>query len=326
MLSDESLERVYSSLELTGVNEDRLVFLCVHGSRLYGTDNADSDTDIKGVYVDDLDDIILSRTKKHRKYTSGNSESKNGKDDLDIDLIELRQFLQDALNGQPYAIDMLFCSDECTLISDWLWDSIVEAKGKFLSTNIMPFIGYCRHQAAKYGLKGSRLAAMNEVVETLQGIRRDMKVSELQLEENEYVKVVENAGVTKGSFIQVGRKYYSFSSKVGDMLDSLTKTQKKYGSRSTEAKENRGIDWPAISHAYRVMFQALTLLRGADIKFPLPEAGYLRRVKSGQVPWNTVNEELPRLMRIVEEASISSTLPEQPDREYFDRLVLRYYR
>jgi len=312
-------------IEDLGIKEEQIVFLCVHGSRLYGTDNEDSDTDIKGVYVEDLGDIILGRDKKHRKFTSGNNDSKNSKDDLDVDMVELRQFLQDALDGQPYAIDMLFCTNACTLEFSPLWGTLIKNRDKFLSTNIMPFIGYCRGQAARYGLKGSRLAALEEAIETLRHIRRDVRVAELSLKWGKYIKVVEDVGAMKGSFVQVIGKYYSFSSKVGDMLDSLVKVQKKYGSRSTEAKENRGIDWTAISHAYRVMYQVRYLLRGLDIVFPLLEVDYLREIKAGKVPWDTVNEELPRLMEMVAKDALYSPLPGQPDREFFSDLVLKHY-
>lgn len=60
--------------------------------------------------------------------------------------------------------------------------------------------------------------------------------------------------------------------------------------------------------------------------FPLPNAEHVLAIKTGQVPYEQVNEEIERLRVEVETATLESILPDSPDRQFIDNLVMRYYR
>ena len=299
-----------------------IMFKCQFGSHLYGTNTPESDVDIKGVYVESIENILLKKDKSTIVHSTGNDESRNSRDDIDIEFKELRFFLKEAMQGQTYAIDMLFCNEKNELFKDWRWEYIVKNREKLLSKNILPFIGYCRHQAAKYGLKGSRLGELERVITALSNFNIHDKISEIQIKESEFVKFVEK---NNEKFLEVLGKKYQVSKTVKAVLESLQIMWDKYGDRAKLAKENNGVDWKAVSHAYRCMYQVKSLLVTGEIVFPLKEANYIKEIKAGCVAWDNVNIELPLLMQSVEKCVDLSPLPGKPDKEFWDRFVLDVY-
>jgi len=301
------------------------IFLCRFGSHLYGTNTPDSDVDWKGVYVESIENILLKKDSKSYRSSTGDSGSRNTSADVDVEIKELRTFLNDAMSGQTYAIDMLFCNEQNTISSNWVWNLVIENRKKLLSKNIMPFIGYCRKQAAKYGLKGTRLAALENTISTLSAFNSSIKLGKvlpLVALEGEFVKIVKSDNET---FFEVLGKKFQVTKSVGDVLGPLKNMWEKYGDRARKAMENDGVDWKAVSHAYRAMYEVNELLLTGKIIFPLSQSGYLIDIKTGKIPWSQINEELPELMKQVEIASSQSKLQEKPDRQFWDEFVLDVY-
>ena len=87
-----------------------------------------------------------------------------------------------------------------------------------------------------------------------------------------------------------------------------------------------GVDWKALSHAVRVGQEAIELLTTGRLVFPLADARHLLEIKLGQVPHEAVADEIAHLLRAVEAAAATSTLPDEPDREAAADLVLQAYR
>ena len=92
------------------------------------------------------------------------------------------------------------------------------------------------------------------------------------------------------------------------------------------AEQDGGVDWKALSHAVRVGQEAIELLTTGRLVFLLAGAAHLLAIKLGHVPYEAVAEEIAQLLRAVEVAAATSTLPDQPDREAAEELVLHAYR
>ena len=54
----------------------KIIYLTLTGSKLYGIENENSDTDIKGIFLPSKSDLILSRVKHVYSYSSGNNDKK----------------------------------------------------------------------------------------------------------------------------------------------------------------------------------------------------------------------------------------------------------
>lgn len=304
------------------MNEHKILFRCRFGSHLYGTNTPTSDYDEKGVFIETLDNIVLGRAAKSVHRNSCDDRHKNDATDFDVEMKELRTFLKEAMDGQTYALDMLFCNAENTLATSNAWQFIQENRGKIVSKNVKPFIGYCRQQAGKYGLKGSRLGDLERVIALLKTLKLDAPLDQMRVPETEFVKYYNDGKV---DYLEVLGKKYQVTTHVKRVLDSLMLMHAKYGERSKLAQENSGVDWKAVSHAYRCIFEVKRLLETGEIIFPLPERDYVLRVKRGELSWSHLNDELPMLMDEVERIAAASTLPEQPDRKFWEEFILQTY-
>lgn len=314
------------------------IFKTKFGSHLYGTNSPTSDLDFKSVYIDSFENIILNKSKPTlhigpEKETNG---IKNNPNDIDEEVIELRTFIKDCLNGQTYALDMLFSPENMWIESSEIWWDILFCKDKLLSKQVAPYIGYCRQQAGKYGLKGSRLGELQKLLKILRGIDTNLRLKDVQTViesafiNSEFVKIiVKQHKVTHANevYLEVLGKYYSENLLIKNVLVSIEIFDNKYGERARLATLNEGVDWKAISHAYRCMYQLEELALTGQIIFPLKDRVCLKQIKYNEVPYNIIQEELPTLInKSIEAVNSSIFLSEEPDIEFWNQFLVKLYK
>jgi hypothetical protein len=133
------------------------IFRTKFGSHLYGTDTPTSDLDFKSIHLPSANDILLQRVKGSVGDRKGKTEGeKNSPEDIDDESYSLQRYLSLLAEGQTVAIDMLFAPKP--EITSNLWGYICSKKDRLLTKKSAAFVGYCRTQANKYGIKGSRVA------------------------------------------------------------------------------------------------------------------------------------------------------------------------
>lgn len=313
---------------------EQIIVRVEFGSHLYGTSTANSDRDYKSVYVPSAVDILLQRVKgslghKVKRYEG----DKNSPEDTDDELYSLQRYLGLLSEGQTVAIDMLFTPKP--LITSSLWEELRANKDRLLTKRSAAFVGYCRTQANKYGIKGSRVAAAKEAAEFFK-IHLDRLGSTAKLHEiadllpslaGEHTHIVE-LDTTPGNteqFIDCCNRKVSFGNTIKAASEIYSRIYDNYGKRAKLAQTNEGIDWKALSHAVRVANEALELLATANVTFPLPNAAHILEIKRGLLPYESVAEEIEGLLEAVGHASEISALRNDPDQEFIDALVFRVY-
>lgn len=305
------------------------------GSHLYGAATENSDRDIKRIILPTRREILLGATKGvSRSGTKDQHDTrKNTADDTDIESFSLQRFLALASEGQTIAAEMLFAPPQNVLDDSWLWDEIVANRHRLLSRGVGAALGYCRRQAAKYGLKGSRVAAAraaSELFSRLTEEKSDARLGDvmdqivplLAMEHIEMVKI-ELRGQS-GKFVDhlsVCDRKTSVTASVKQAHDTYSRLFADYGARSLAAEKNEGVDWKAVSHAVRVGYQTLDLLNEGRMTFPARVAPLLLDIKQGRVPYRDVARAIETLLVMVDEASSRSSLPERPDYAWIDAFV-----
>lgn len=155
--------------ELT--NKYNIIMICEFGSHLYGTDTPESDTDYKGIFLPTKKEILLQKVPKSIRAdtkTSKKEGEKNTKDDIDIELYSLSYFIELCLKGETVGIDMLHCPDNKLVYKQTgIWDDIRLNRQKFYTNNLKGFVQYSRKQAARYGIKGSRIDTTQQIIKIL---------------------------------------------------------------------------------------------------------------------------------------------------------------
>lgn len=313
----------------------KILFNTIFGSHIYGTNTPNSDMDYKGIYLSPIEDIIFGRKVDSIVTCSKVKKGlgiRNNKDDIDQELKELRKFIYDALDGQTYAIDMLYSPQKFWINSSPEWEFIVANREKFLSKKVNAFIGYCNQQASKYGLKGSRLGTVQKTIEILKTFEPTSRLKEnSRFEEGEFIKYKmypHRVGqeTVEEEMLEILGKLYSGNTQVKLILTSLEKFFNSYGERAVQAMDNEGIDFKAISHAYRCCYQLIELATKHRIDFPLDVAPYLTEIKTGKVSWpKKVQDELPILMEKAIQTIRDSDLPEEPDKKFWDKFIIDTY-
>lgn len=300
------------------------------GSHLYGTATPSSDMDYKGVFIPDAEMILLGRIPKSIKENTNKSNDKNTKDDVDLEFYSLHYFVKLACMGETVALDMLHAPSEMIIEHTPIWASLVEHRAKFYTKNLKAFVGYARRQAAKYGIKGSRLNDAKRVIETLETFDGGKSLAHVWgvLPEGEHVFKHPADQHHNGlrMYEVCGRKVQETAS-VEYTIAMVRKFYEAYGARARMAAENQGIDWKAVSHALRAAYQVKELLTEGTITFPRPEATLLKNVKKGVLDYTTlVAPLLDMLMDQVEEASEKSLLPEKVDRGFWNEWLFNTVR
>lgn len=316
----------------------KLIVKMQFGSHVSGTNLPSSDTDHKAVHLPTADEILLQRVKNTVVTKTKQDESqRNSAEDIDFESFSLQRYMQLLLEGQTVALDMLFTPDKWLLESSNIWDEIQANKERWLSSGITSFVGYCRQQASKYGIRGSRVAATRESLELLDDLiaRHDplSKLGEHWAEVEAFAAGREHVAIIESAH-RDGRAVQLFevcNRKVQEHV-TLKEARKvfqlildRYGQRALQAERNEGVDWKALCHAVRICGEAQELLRNHTITFPRPEAALLLKIRKGEMPYSEVAEIIESGMAELENAKESSTLPMEPDRARADELIMSVY-
>lgn len=308
------------------------------GSHLYGTNTPQSDLDFKGVFIPDGRDILLGRVREtldnRRKKEHG---EKNAVGEVEEEYFALRRYLELLSEGQTVALDMIFAP--WSHLVEWspVWQSIVECRERLLTRRSAAFVGYCRQQANKYGIKGSRVAAARAAMELFaqllaNGATRKLNEFDSEIRAwaigREHVAIIpmeQPHGRPALDHLEVCNKKIPFTNTLKSAHELFKRVFDEYGQRALAAETGVGIDWKALSHAVRVGNEALELLRTAHITFPLVNRQHIMDIKLGRLPYEAVAKEIEILLEEVEYAASISTLPDKPDYALIDDIVVQHY-
>jgi hypothetical protein len=310
------------------------------GAHLYGTETEESDLDLKAVYLPAARDILLQRALPVITETRPKAfGEKNTAADVDFEAFSLQRYMELLAEGQPVAIDMLFAPDAAlTVRPDPLWHEIQANADRFLSTRPSVFLRYCRQQANRFGIKGSRVAAARRVLSAMEEAESRLgttaKVMDIGGTLAALAETLDHCALIdlptpngeRLRHLEICDKKVPFTASVKTGREVVQRLVDEYGKRALEAERNQGVDWKALSHAVRVGREALELFETGRIVFPLAGAVHLRQIKGGKIAYREVAAEIESLLERVESAARRSRLPAEPDVAAMEELVARAYR
>ncbi len=126
--------------ELTGIHRSRILFECVSGSRAYGTANADSDTDIRGIYAQPSAAFmalaplpaLIADERHNTVYYS------------------LRRTLELLAAANPNILELLYMPDDCVTVDTPEVQRLREARAMFITRQCADtHVGYAFSQIKK---------------------------------------------------------------------------------------------------------------------------------------------------------------------------------
>lgn len=300
------------------------------GSNLYGTYTPKSDKDFKGIFIPSKQDLYFQTCKKSRRYnTKKDPNTKNTKIDIDIEFFSLLFFLKMAKEGNIIAMDMLHCPKEYLIKTSDVWEEIIKNREKFYTKKIASFVDYARGQAAKYGIKGSRLYDAKKIIEYFEKFSDQpaLKVKDVWdgIPKGINIKIYLPEGRNRFRTVEVCNRKIQETIRVKYACEMVRKFYSTYGQRAIDAEANKNIDWRAVSHAFRAGYQLKQLYTENTIIFPLKEADFIRQIKQGELQYQDIVSKLDDLVDEVEELAKQSSLPNSVDENFWDEFLISVY-
>lgn len=316
------------------------------GSHLYGTSTPASDEDFKSVFIPDAADILLQRGKpviqNNQTAKPKISGQRNEPGDVDNEAFALHRFLGLLSEGQTIALDMLFAPDWAFVGDvDPLWPEIRANRSRLISSRAASsFVGYCKTQANKFGVRGSRANAVRAIVgwfdeaiakhgqnaklfeaaDTLEGFIADRK-----LDHTSIIEIHHREQINPVTHLECCNRKTPFFNSLKDCRAIYFRVLSEYGARALMAESNNGIDWKALSHAVRVGKEAIEFMNTGWITFPLVDAAHILAIKKGEIDYKLVAAEIDQLLAEVEAAHMSTSLPETSDQKFIEKLICDVY-
>lgn len=317
------------------LGENKLLYITKVGSQLYGTNNPNSDTDYRGIYLPPLNDLILKKDNEHIIISKGNGDKqKNTSEDVDFDLWSLHKFLDLLRKGDTGAFDLLYSMfrEDTQLFNSEYTEYIKGFAPVFNTKNTKAFTGYCVAQAAKYGVKGTRYKELTRFYNKDMFPKEELGAGKIgdyfnswDLSEFEHIKIEsgESANRSEMDYINVLGKKFGATITVNEFVSRLKILEQKYGDRSKASTE--GTDWKALSHAVRILSQVEELLEDGKMSFPLKELDLVKGIKENHLTTKECKEIIEYKLARIDSLVKESEYPEAIDKNTINDIILDIY-
>lgn len=300
----------------------------LHGSRLYGLENAKSDWDRKAIHLPTHEECFLLKAPRNVHTEDIVDGVKH-----EAESFSLQEAITLASRGEDCLISMLHCSDHHVIVDSPIFATLRRERARFYTKSMAGMAGYCRGMAARYALRADRMETVELVILALQhmvdaGIAKLGQAWDL-LPDIQHTRRFENAtdrGLDKRTYEVVGK---GLPATIAPQyaLDIMIKVRDTFGARVKAARNMQGVDTKAVSHSFRVAYQLKHLFTEGDFSFPLPESTFIRAVKEGTLNYVTdgLDTKLNDLITEVEALSAASSFPERVDTAWMDDFVINAY-
>ena len=300
------------------------------GSRLYGTNTPTSDVDYKGVFLPSFEDVVLGKASKSFTFKTNNSGERNTSEDIDEQYFSLQYFFELCSKGDMVAIDLLHAPSQFYVSEpSEVWNEIRSMRHLFISKNLAGYIGYIGKQVNKYGAKGGRVKLIEDSLTILKSVEPEEKFG-LVWNTVKEVEGVKEVSVEKGDktyeYLCIAGKMFDRNTPISRVIEPIQKEWDNVGQRALDARNNKNVDWKAVSHAMRACYQVEELLTEGDITFPLKEAEFIKKIKKGEFDYTEISELLDKKNEEVFSLLDNADIPAKVDMKPFNNLLINLYK
>ena len=298
-----------------------LCYLTVSGSYAYGTNNENSDLDIRGVAIEARDDLLL-----------GNGMEQYEDKGTDTVVYGLQKYVSICRNCNPNALEMLGTRPEHVLYMD--------AVGKLLRDNIELFLSKKAYQTFA-GYATSQLRRIQNAMahdsypeeEKARHIKKSIDNMMLFVkDEYDLHEGTFDFGIADGedgprlvASVSVEKMPLRKFIDVNSHLYTLLRNYDKLNHRNRK-KDEAHLRKHAM-HLVRLYLTGIDILRGNGVHtYREKDLPLLRDIRAGKIPMEEVFKMAEDFEAEIKDAYLQSKLPAAPDNKAIDNLLLRIYR
>ena len=286
----------------------KIIFKCITGSKLYGTDTLESDEDIRGVFIPTKEFYLgfLNKVEQVESHVP------------DETFWEISKFFRLCIDNNPNILELLFVPlfSKYDLYHTEEWEKIILNRNLFLSTKAQhTFSGYAFSQLHR--IKQHREWLLNPSKKHPE--RKDFGLPETNVVTRDQLNAYEELK-------NIGESNYVFTEQLLDVLhrEKAYVNAMKYWDNYQAWQKNRnlvrakkegkfGYDVKHASHLFRLISEGKELLLTGKITFPRPDAKELLDIRNGKYSYNELMEKISDIETVFKEYAKKAILPHSPN-------------
>lgn len=340
-----------------------IIFEGISGSRAYGTQLPTSDTDIRGVFIQPLDDILGNG------YVEQVSDLTN-----DVVFYEIKRFLELLKTNNPTVLEILNLPEDCIIFKDPIFDLVLNHKKDFITTQCkMTFAGYAIQQIKKargYNKKmnweetsmtrkgvldfcyvltdnGSmqfeqwRLKNILEKTFEWDNTQKDWSLANIDHAHNLYAMYLHPGGIVSGpnandvqlQSIPKNKKVYAYLTFNKDAYSIHCKRFSEYETWLKKRNPDRikmnkehGKDYDSknMMHTFRLLNMALEIAEGEiNVRRSPEEIKNLMSIRRGEAEFDDLIKKAEELIVKMDNAFDNSSLPSEVNKKFVNDLLIK---
>lgn len=310
-------------------NVPNLAYLAVAGSRSYGTNTPDSDTDMRGFFMDDLNDML------------GIFEGKVQYEDKITDTVvySFRKFVKLVADCNPNVIELLGTRPSEYVYTTPVFENVVANKNLFLSKRVFySFAGYATSQLRRLE---NGLSFREGKVENVEKHLVESLNMEVMQKEDMFYTVAELGNFMEFSLgdeddehdqlreVLISCKYDEIP--LQDFLNAVhdvENTVKNYGRlNKRNNKKDAAHLYKHAMHLLRLYYMGMDLLLYGEVNtYREKEHDLLMSVRNGEVSFDRIFVLQRGLEKDMQQAYERSLLPERVDKNAVNAFVVQQFR
>lgn len=315
-------KNILESAEYKFLREDErlgknIVYLTLAGSKAYGTDNENSDIDIRGFAIESAESI----------FTGKNFEQIEDKK-TDTVIYSLRKFFKLCAECNPNVLELLGTKSEHIFYMDEIGKKVRDNAEIFLSKlAYKKFVGYATAQLRRlqnalahdsYPQKEKNLHILKSIESMMLSCQKEygLKNSEIKFEvgEEEILISINAKNLPLKNFL-------AMNSGLGTMLNNYAKLNHRNRKKDASHLNKHAM------HLIRLYLTGIDILEGRGIiTFRENDLPLLKKIRSGEIPLNEVFKMADEYEEKIFSAYKNSKLPDLPNEKKIDELLIEIYR
>ena len=332
MTIQEIKDKILSSkeYEFLKTNEhlgNNIILLGLGGSYAYGTNNENSDLDIRGCALNTKEEIL---TNKNFEQFINN--------ETDTTIYSFNKLVSLLSNSNPNTIELLGLKPEHYLYVHPIGKELLDNKKMFLSKRaIYSFGGYANAQARRLLNKANHNASQSEqeqyILNTINNAMYDIKQAYQDFTEEEiklYIDKAVQEGYDTEIFMDVNLKHYPLRDycSVWNEMKSIVSSYNKIGKRNKHAIEHDKIG-KHMMHLVRLYIMCIDILEKEEIiTYREAEHDLLMDIRNGKFidsnnqPTSAFDDLLNEYEKKFDYAKLNTNLPDTPDYKKINDFVM----
>ena len=333
------------------------VFSTIVGSRAYGTNSEDSDTDIRGIAVLDDPKYYFGFVNHFEQYEDPN---------VDTVVYDIRKAFNLMADANPNMLDILFAEDRFHLQVKDVFKAVLENRDKFLSKRVrFSYTGYAYAQLKR--IKSARAWLLNPPKKKPE--RSDFNLPERSLLSKDYlgafqwvmanllkdsisylnfsdatkeelananwIGLIQQKGVPENGFDQLQKitgasdEWMAIMQKEQGYInakrhyDSYTQWKNSRNKKRAELEEKYGYDCKHAMQLVRLMRMGKEILTEGKVQVFRPDCEELKTIRNGVWTYEQVEEYADSMEKEIASLYEGSSLPKEPNRNELDRLCVQ---